>query len=94
MDARISKYKIHAINIKILIAVMLIFWLRSKSSANSLLKSIVFWVDFPLLEAAFVPSEAGLSDCLVDASVLMDACAESLCVSELPFDGMEGACLL
>ena len=60
--------------------------LRSGSSANSLLKSIVLLADFPLSEAALVSSEVVLSDCLV--SVLMDACAESLCVSGLPFDGM------
>lgn len=94
MDARISKYKIHAINIKILIAVMLIFWLRSGSSANSLLKSIVFLVDVPLLETALVSSEAALSGCSVGVSALMDACTESLCVSELPFDGMGKSYLL
>ena len=92
MDARISKHKRTAINMKIIPAAILIFWLRSGSSANSLLKSIVFLVDFPLLEAVLVPSEAALSDCLV--SVLMDACAESLCVSELPFGDMGESCLL
>lgn len=79
----------YTIDIKIILAVMLIFLLRSGLSANSLLKSIVFLVDFPLLEAALVSSEAVLSDCLVGVSVLMDACAESLRVSGLPFDGME-----
>ena len=51
-------------------------------------------MDFPLLESALVSSEAALSDCLVGVSALMDVCAESLCVSGLPFDGMGGSYLL
>ena len=94
MDARISKYKMHAINIKILIAVILIFWLRSGLSANSLSKFIIFLVCVCGLKFAPVLPGVAFADCLAGASVLVGACIGLLCISGLPFDGMGGSCLL